>query len=347
MTEPTRIDADVHAIAPSTDELAPYLTRHWRDYLKENGFHRPSSVGMSYPPSSRISPDGGGSHLAEVQRDVLTRSSLAIVNCYYGTEGVRHPFMAAALSTAVNEWLREEWLEREPRLYGSIVIPPHDTVLAVEEIRRAAASRRFVQVFLPARSWEPYGNRRFWPIYEAAVEADLAIGIHFGGLSGNPPTPVGQPASYFEEYAAATQLFGAHLLSLLAEGVFDRYPTLRVAMIESGVTWLPTWLWKLDTEWKATRREIPWVRTLPSTYVRRHIRMTTQPIDAPATGSRELLDVLDQLGSDEMLMYSSDYPHSHGDDPDALLAALSDDLRAKVAGDNASRFYGLAARSAN
>jgi predicted TIM-barrel fold metal-dependent hydrolase len=301
---------------------------------------------MSYPPTMRIAGEGAGATLADVQRDVLTRSSAAIVNCYYGVEGVRHPFMAAALASAVNQWLREEWLDREPRLFASIVVPPHDTELAVEEIKRADHPR-FVQVLLPARAWEPYGNRRYWPIYETAIARGLAVAIHFGGLAGNPPTPVGQLATYFEEYAAATQLFASHVLSLLAEGVFDRYPDLRIALVEGGVSWLPTWMWKLDTEWKATRREIPWVRTLPSSYIRRHMRMTTQPLDVPSGATEQLRDVLEQIGSDEMLMFSSDYPHAHGRDAEAIIAALPAELRAKVLAANASAFYRLKERARN
>ena len=344
MAEPARIDADVHAVAPTLATLGPYLTAHWRDYLKENGFVRPSAVAQSYPPSSGIAGDGAGAGLADVQRDVLASSAAAIVNCYYGAEGVRHPFMAAALATAVNQWIEEEWLAREPRLYASIVVAPHDTELAVQEIRRAHHPR-VVQVLLSARAWEPYGNRRYWPIFEAAIEKGLAIGIHFGGLSGNPPTPVGQLATFHEEYNAATQLFASHVLSLLAEGVFDRYPELRVALIESGVTWLPTWMWKLDTEWKATRREIPWVRSLPSTYIRRHFRMTTQPLDIPVAATAQLREVFEQIGSDELLMFSSDYPHDHGRAPDQILAGIPAALHAKILADNASSFYALSDRA--
>ena len=342
-----RIDADVHVQAPLIKKLHPYLTEHWRDYLTENGFQRPSAVAQGYPPTSAVMAKAPAETTLEDLRDrVLGSADHAIVSCYYGVEGVRHPFMAAALATAVNSWLREEWLEREPRLFGSLVIPSYDTELAVQEVKRAGGDRRFVQIALPARSWEPYGNRRYWPIYEAALEHDLAIGIHFGGLAGNPPTPVGALDSYFEEYAAATQLFASHVLSLLAEGVFDRYPDLRVALVESGVSWLPTWLWKLDTEWKATRREIPWVRDLPSAYVRKHFALTIQPLDAPVDRPSDLREVLGHLGSDDMLMFSSDYPHQHASDTDQLLALLSPGQLEKVLHSNASRFFRLADRAA-
>ena len=337
-----RIDADVHCPAPNADALGPYLAEHWRAYLAENGFKQPSSVGYSYPAGSAVMAGAPATMTVETVREhVLDRSAYAVLNCFYGSEGIRHPYLAAALTTAVNRWLQEQWLDREPRLVGSLVIPAQDTEASVAEIKRAAKSGRFAQVLLPARAWEPYGNHRYWPIWDAAVEHGLALGIQFGGLTGNPATSVGSPETYFEEYTATPQLFAAHVMSLIVEGVFDRWPDLRVSLVESGVSWLPTWMWKLDTDWRSSRREIPWVRESPSHYVRRHFRLTTQPFDGPAS---TIPDILEQLGSDDVLMYSSDYPHRHGSSSDALLPLLSPAQRAKVLFGNAWDFYALGDR---
>src|SRR5262249_4518623 len=148
---------------------------------------------------------------------------------------------------------------------------------------------------LPVRSAAPYGNRRYHPIYEAAVRHNLVIGLHFGGAPGNPPTPTGWPSYYIEEYAGMAQVFQSQLISLIVEGVFDQFPTLRVALIESGVTWLPSLMWRLDKEWKGLRREVPWVRRLPSDYIRDHVRLTIQPFDAPP-GPRYVEQCIAQLG---------------------------------------------------
>ncbi len=84
----------------------------------------------------------------------------------------------AALCRAVNDWQVEYWLDKEPRLRGSLAVHPEDPVGAVKEIERASADKRFVQVLLPPRMDEPAGRRRYWPIYEAAVRAGLPIGMH-------------------------------------------------------------------------------------------------------------------------------------------------------------------------
>jgi predicted TIM-barrel fold metal-dependent hydrolase len=114
-----------------------------------------------------------------------------------------------------------------------------------------------------------------------------------------------------------------------------------VAVLEGGWTWLPNLMWRLDKEWKGIRRETPWLTEPPSTYLRRHVRMGLQPVDAPIDGD-QVLTVIDQIGAEEMLMFSSDFPHEHGSDPHALLARLPGELAAKVRYANAVACYGLA-----
>jgi predicted TIM-barrel fold metal-dependent hydrolase len=337
-----RIDCDVHCAVPSIEALHPYLSRHWRDFLGESGFGQPNGVAYTYPSWSALAPEGGPVTLEGLQRDVLDHVSLAILHCYYGLESVLHPYLARDLATAVNQWLQHEWLDRDERLRASAVITPHLTEFALEEVERVAADPRFVQLLVPARAWDPYGNQRYWPIWEAAADRGLTVGITFGGATGTPPTPSGWPGSYFEEYALATQVFQAQLTSLIVSGVFARFPDLRIVMLESGWTWLPASLWRMDAEWRAVRRETPWVSEPPSAYVRRHVRFTTHPADVPPD-PRQLEQVLEQLGSDELLLYGSDYPRRYPE-TDALLEGLPPDLARRVAHENAAAWYPLGER---
>lgn len=348
--QPNVIDCDIHNVVPSIETLLPYLPPHWQEYVSQSDLKGPAASLYSPVVLSEAHPEtkpaqGGppGSDLSLVQEQALGALGVtyAILNCAYAVESVHNPYGAAALASAVNDWQRAEWLEKEPRLRASLVIPSHETDLAVTEIHRLGDQPGFVQVFLPARSVGLYGTRRYHPIYRAAVEHHLVVGIHFGGAPGAPPTASGWPSYYVEEYAGMSHIFQSHLISLITEGVFEEFPTLRVALIASGVTWLPSLLWRLDKEWKGLRREIPWVKRLPSEYVREHVRFTLQPLDAPPE-PHQLGQILEQLESDELLMFSSDYPYNRFDTLDqALPAGLPAELKPKVLAENAAAFYRL------
>jgi predicted TIM-barrel fold metal-dependent hydrolase len=132
-------------------------------------------------------------------------------------------------------------------------------------------------------------------------------------------------------------VFQTQVLSLIVEGVFDRFPNLKIALIEGGWTWLPSLMWRIDKDWKGLRREVPWNTQVPSDYIRQRMRLSLQPIDAPPD-PKQLVQIIEQMGSDELLMYSSDYPHWHEDE---LPAELPEQTRRKILRDNARAFYQL------
>ena len=116
----------------------------------------------------------------------------------------------------------DQWLNQEPRLRASIVVPAQAPLLAVEEIERLApVTSRFVQVLMPAACEMMLGRSYYWPIYEAAVRDDLPIGIHAGSMYRYAPTSGGWPSHYLHDYVANSQIFEDQLLSLISNGVFN------------------------------------------------------------------------------------------------------------------------------
>jgi uncharacterized protein len=86
---------------------------------------------------------------------------------------------------------------------------------------------------------------------------------------------------------------------------------------------------------------VPWVRRLPSEYVAAHLRFTIRPLDLPPGGDA-FGAVIDDLGSGDLLLFGSDYPHWHFDAlADAVPCGLPPDVRQAVLVDNARGFYGL------
>jgi uncharacterized protein len=344
------IDCDIHNTVPNVEALFPYLPDYWVEHVRQSVFkgagttYYPKGAALAARPGS-APPDGpAGSSLALLREQALDPpgTAVAILNCLYAIDSLHNPEAATAFVRAVNDWQIAEWLDREPRLRASIVVPAQLPELAAREIDRVGDHPGFVQVLLPARSEHPYGSRLFRPMWEAIARHDLVAGIHFGGAPGNPPFPSGWPSYYVEEHAGMAQVFQSQLASIVSEGVLDLFPTTRIAIIEGGFTWLPAFLWRFDKEWRNLRQLVPWVKRPPSAYIREHVRLTVQPLDAPPRAA-DLLRTIEQIDSDDLLLFASDYPHQHASDPqEALLPLLPAALARKVRGENATAFYRLA-----
>ena len=344
------IDCDIHNEVSSIEQLMPYLADYWRDYIRGSAFNGPhaNDYPRGAPTSARpgsVPPDrrAAGSTLQLVREQAFApwETEIGILNCAYRVQSVKQEDLAVDLATAANRWQIDEWLAPEARLRGSLVVPSQTPARAAEEIHRFGEHPQFVQVILPVRSYIPYGNRFYDPLYAAAVERDLVVGIHFGGAPGHPPTPVGWPSTYLEEHAGMAQVFQSQVISIIAEGVFDRFPGLRVALIEGGFVWMPSLMWRLDKERKGLRSNTPWIRRPPSDYIRQHMRLTVQPVGAPPD-PRYILQTIEQMESDTMLMFATDYPHWHYDhDEEAWPVTLPEPLNANIWSENARAFYRL------
>ena len=350
----TLIDCDVHNTVPNVEALFPYLPPYWVEHVKQSVFK--GAAASYYPPNAPVAarpdsvpPDGpAGSSLDLLRGQVLDPLGVeyAILNCLYAIDSLHNPEAAGAFASAVNDWQIAEWLDQEPRLRASIVVPVQIPELAAREIERVGKHPGFVQVLLPVRSEHPYGSRLFRPLWEAIARHDLVAGIHFGGAPGNPPFPSGWPSHYFEEHAGMAQVFQSQLASIVSEGVLDLFPNLRIVLSEGGFTWLPAFMWRFDKEWRNLRRLVPWVKRAPSEHIRDHVRLTIQPLDAPPT-PQQMLETIEQIGADHLLLFATDYPHRHTTDPlQTLLPNLPEALARGIRSENARALYQLSPRPA-
>jgi uncharacterized protein len=326
--------------------LVPFLEDFWRDSVEDRGIDSLESI--SYPPKAPISARSdfrrpgrrAATAVGDLQAQVFDRwgASLAICNCLYGIQLVLNEDMARAFTRALNDWIVKEWLDRDPRLRASIVVTLQNVEFAVDEIERCARDPRFVQVLVLAMGEVPLGRRHFWPIYAAAERHCLPIGIHAGSAYRHPVTSLGWPTYYVEDYAAQAQAFQSQVTSLICEGVLAKHPGLKVVLVESGVTWVPAFLWRMSKFWRGLRTEIPWIDRSPLEIFRDHFRLTVQPFDAPDSPD-VVCRIIDHLGSDELLLFSSDYPHWQFDGDNFLPPGIPADLARKIMVDNPHATY--------
>ncbi len=336
MTTPTpfrRIDTDIHVRWSHDNVLRDRLPKSWQDRWSNGGGHTQAGLRIQ-PRYYNPLETHVGSTVTTVGSQAVDDPATLIKDWIVPQQldaAVLGVFDAPALSTygdidypievcrAVNSWLAEEWLDADPRLHGSIVVATQDPQAAAAEIRRAAKHPRMIQVMLPNGTRMPYGHRHYHPIYEAAAECGLAIAIHTGteGIgTSHAPTPCGWPGTLAELRVTRSTTFLAHLTSLITEGTFVRFPTLKVIGFESGLAWLPTYLWRFDKNYKGLRSECPWLKELPSEYTRRFFRFGTQGAE-PGEPVSEFWRLLQSTGMDDLLMFSSNYPRWDHDIPDS------------------------------
>ena len=345
---PGAIDCDVHPALPGMHTLVPYLDDYWRAHIKMRGLDRDNYTASAFPPNAPINarPDwrpakgAPGSDFDTLRSQVLDtfQPRYAICNVLHGSPAIFSEDLSAALCRAINDWVAAEWLDKDARLRASIVVPMHSPDLAAREIERCAADPRFVQVL----GWEmteiPWGRRINWPILRACEQNDLPLGIHAGSSYRHPPTNLGWPSYYLEDYVSWSTGFAGVLNSLISEGAFVEFPRLKIVLLESGVTWVPGWMWRLNKTWRGIRAEVPWLDKSPADYAREHVRLTIQPFDAPPK-VEQLLRIIDEIDCEDMLLFSTDYPHWHFDGTDAVPDGLSERLVKKILVDNPLKTY--------
>jgi uncharacterized protein len=340
------VDCDIHPAVPDLKTLLPYMDDFWQESFLARGLDGFDL--QSYPPGAPITaradwrPAKGkaGNDLEAMRRQALDafELSIAVCNPMYGGQVAVSESMGAAICSAVNDWVAERWLDQEPRLRASIVVPAQAPLLAAEEIARKASDRRFVQVLLPVGCEMMLGRSYYWPIFEAAVQYDLPVGLHAGSMYRYAPTSTGWPSHFLHDYVANQQIFEDQLLSLVTNGIFVKYSALRVVLIESGVTWLPGFLWRAIKTWRGVRAEVPWMKESPAETIRRQVRLTAQPIDLPPD-ARSLDRVINQINADDMLLFATDYPHWQFDGDEVLPSGLNPSLIRKMRHDNPLATY--------
>ncbi|MCU6791022.1 amidohydrolase [Paenibacillus sp. WQ 127069] len=349
--KPNIIDADVHNAIAKPKDLLPFLPRVWHENWLASG---PGYGGGWYSPIGVMRkdsvPEGGetpGSDPAFMLKHHFEKYGIDYgILTGSGVLGISlnpNPDYGNVVASAYNDWLVETWLKASPVFKGSILINHSDPQTAAKEIDRMAKHPDMVQVIMCSGSRMLYGQRYYHPIYEAAERNGLPVAVHPGtegrGISG-APTPSGYPTSYLEWHNILPTNYMAHVNSLVCEGVFEKFPKLKFVAIEGGIAWLPHLMWRMDKNYKALRDLVPWLKRMPSEYIREHILLTTQPIEEP-TNPDHLNQVFDMIGGDHMVMFSSDYPHWDFDNPQMVLQPIRKDLRRKILVENAMNLYGL------
>ena len=226
-----------------------------------------------------------------------------------------------AKCVGANGWLAQSWLEgdanRHGRWRGSICTTLHEPVGSARELERWADHPMMCQALITPEVKFGFGDPRCDAFYDAASRLGITVAVHVarGPDDRVPIGPVGPNSWYVDFFTAGVPLvYAAHITSLVFDGAFERFPDLRFTFTEGAFTWVLPLMWRLDAIWEARKAHLPDVKRKPSEYIREHIRFATQPVEDPEDRD-DVVSYLEAMRAEELLMFSTDYPHWSYDDP--------------------------------
>jgi len=358
------IDADGH-IQEDTQGIVAFLPQDFRDMALET----PRSVGLDppvvglFPPldhlhtsfrHSAVSFKGRGrvgpSEWIAFMDDVGIERTVLYPTAGLSCGRIAYPEVAVALTRAYNDWLHDAYLSVDGRFGGMALLPLQVPEAAVDELRRAVDELGFAGALLPSNGLRGHlGSREYWPVYEAADQLGCVLSVHGGNHLGlgidhldvwQFVHALGHPLGQMIALAAMT-----------ANAIFDRFPNVRIAFLEGGVSWFVACLERFDSSWASFSQLDPdgrFPKVAPtgrvSDYLLEHVEAGR--IYVGCEGDELGLTHAIRIAGSAPFVFSSDFPHEVTNETcreeiEELLAAeeLSDEAKNSILRRNAERLY--------
>ncbi len=341
------IDADGHVVE-SDRELLDFLPSPYRgreDLLSFpffptlDGFHR----------QARRVADGKGRYVAKGSlkdwQQFLDEDDIAW-SVLYPTAGltfgmIRDKDWACALAAGYNNYLYETFLKRDQRLKGMALIPVQSIPDAVKELRRAVQELKMVGAILPAVGpRQPFGDQRYFPIYKEAQNLGALLTVHAAptqGIGVDTFDTLIEVRTLSHGFAQMIQMN-----SMIYNGVFDSFPSLKVAYAEAGCGWVLYLMERMDMEYGHRNTQVPALKVLPSVHLRSgQIFIHCELEELGIARIAELL-------RDDILFCATDFPHEprseFRENIEKFMARedLSMETKRKITTENPKRMYPLA-----
>ncbi len=257
-------------------------------------------------PRPGIQDDQPGNRVADMD-DEGTDVHFLIPTSWLSVVGLDDPALEVGMIRAYHRHMSDFCGDYPDRLKSMIVASSRDVPEAVREIREWGKSKWAVAVMPLLAKDVPADHPDLYPIWQAAADHDLPIANH--SFTWNPPYYPGYLDLWENIFIgrAAAHPWGAmrFVASFIGGGLFDRYPTLRMGVLECGFGWLPFWARRLDEQ---------------AVYVGGIAPLKHKPSEYMASGrffcsiehheGEDMFAHVTQFLGEDMLMYASDYPHS-------------------------------------
>lgn len=337
------IDADGHVVEVS-QELREFLPSgfHKEEGKREyNLFPRDGWMRGALTPRKRESPDARRwiefLDACQIDATVLYPSGGLSLGLIHDADG------AVELARAYNDWLHEKYLKASPRFQGVALLAVQDPAEAAKELERCVGKLGMVGGMLVAvmNPLKGYGLPQFDPIFAMADKLGTALGVHGGSAA-----ELG--LDHFTSFAGVYPLshpFGQmqQLTSMMIHGIFERYPNMRVAFLESGCGWVPYLMHRLQESFEHRHHRWPYqAKKSPDELMRKGNLYYSCEV------GEEMIPTVAQMMGSTQLLWPSDFPHEKPPEQfsgelDGFIARkdLNEATTRQIVWDNPCRLYGL------
>ncbi|CAM1369049.1 amidohydrolase family protein [Tenacibaculum xiamenense] len=250
-------------------------------------------------------------------------------------------YVAVAYAKAYNKWLNDYCNVNPKRLKAVGIINRHDPYEMIVQVKEVISYGWKTIILRPEEiNGRTLGHKDYEGFWKICTENNISIAFHGGAHFHGKSVGTDRFNDRFS-LLATTHPFEiiSAFISLLTSGVLERYPTLKFAFLEAGSSWLPYWLWRLDTicypDFPNQTKEN--IKMLPSEYFKRQCWIAIEP------GEPCLREVINIIGSNRLL-FASDFPHPdhehlNSDDVPSKLPELTDSELKEIFELNAREFF--------
>jgi uncharacterized protein len=245
---------------------------------------------------------------------------------------------SVAAHRAYNDWLADYCSYDPDRLKGVAALPMVEPAEAVRELERCARQLGHVGAMAATSVYNHQINDECYDdLYACAQQHDLPVAFH---ASGSEIEQFNRFDTFLAEHTIGhTFEQMSSVILVVYGGILEKFPRLRVGFLEGMAGWIPMLAERMDEEYEHRPFEAPLLTREPSDYFKEsRMFFGVEPEEGP------LPHVIQYLGTDQTLLYSSDYPHWDGAFPNSTRklverADLSDETKRNILGENARRFY--------
>jgi len=353
------IDCDAHYLE-SFGAIVEYMDDPWRTRIQDSDFddggHKHNAVSF-FPTSTGdrsmwgklerehtnygTGPDEPES-VPQAMEHLGVDTQLMISHSLLTSGGIRaDDDRENAFAEAYMRFMLDRVVDPDRGMYTLLPVPYDDVNFSLYMLdeygdREAVAGATMIA----SGATPPLGNRKYGPIYAAGEEIGLPFVFHTGGSGLDQYVRVGYEKFIETHVLGFLESNMSQLVSLVIQGVPERYPDLDIVFMESGITYVPALMSRLDEEYLKRTEEAPLLEKRPSEYLK-EFYYGSQPLEKSA--NPDFLEMCVRMVGVDQLMYASDYPHWDYDRPETIteLDFLSEDEQRTVLSGNAARVFGL------